>query len=149
MGVVLPCFLPCAWTETQVSTQEPDGRYYIIQRDDTLTFDFSWENGGFPFVPCPDPQAFIYYYRKKNSGAETWSAWTILRKNTIPPICGPVGQKVVRTSGDNKQTASSGVTYTREIWFCEKGIYEVLVDSDCTVGGKDKWKARPIRVHVT
>lgn len=148
MGLLLSCGTSCTWQNTQVELDKIDGDYYRIERDTTLTFRWRWANAPFPaFTPCPDPQSFRLFWRRRTKGTSTWTTWS-----TVPDsktACSDSGTELVNTSDSLPVAATAGVWYEIEIFFCEKGWYELIIDSDCSVGNQSEWKSRPIRVVVT
>ncbi len=143
MGVISSCRSGCAWTETGVTINTPDGTLFRIGIDTTLTLKMSWTNASFPFAPCPDPQSSILWYRKWNGTG--WSAWKKVASSVAS--CASTSADVGCTTAAS-WSASSGVVYSKELFWCSKGVYQILWDHPCTGGGLKGMKARRKRVVV-
>lgn len=147
MGVLQSCRTGCTWTGTTVSVVQQDGNLFILGVDTTLTYRFKWFQCDFPCVPCPDPQQFTMWYRKWNKATASWGSYQKVKPNTAAGTCGAVN--VVRCTGTTSFNMNSSTNYFRELFWCERGIYQILMDSACTTGGLSaKAKARRKRVIV-
>lgn len=150
MGEVLTCGAVC--TEDQVSSYSdtPDGDYFIINRDTTLTMRFKWNNASLPDIPCPDPQTVRLYYRKKFRGNAGWGTWFTL--GALQPVdCNAGSTKPVKTTGSIGWSATAGVWYEREVLFCKTGMYEIIMDISCGILPDPRtgfMQARTARIQV-
>ncbi len=148
MGVVTPCLAGCDWSGSPMNIQMPGGNEPVMfapgQFSDELEITMSWSHCNFPCSPCASPQTMTLWFRKWNGSG--WAAWKKVRGSVT--TCSSQAGKLVRCRTTVSFKMTAGQSYTRDLWFCERGVFQILADTDCTTGDFKKCRARRVRVII-
>lgn len=148
MGVIATCKTGCDWTSSPMNLQMPNGNVFRMDApgtfSDELKITMVWSHCTFPCSPCPSPQTMTLWFRKWNGSG--WDAWKKVRGSVI--LCTPQVGKVVRCQDTVSFAMTAGVGYERFLWWCERGVFQILADTDCTTGDFKSCRARRVRVIV-
>ncbi len=149
MGVFTECKAGCDWASSPMQISTGGITHYRMEHagppGDTITFSMTWQHCNFPCSPCPSPQTMTMWFRKWDGSG--WGAWKKVRGSVV--LCTPQVGKVIRSTGTVSFAMTAGVTYEREVFWCERGVFQVLAETDCTPGGIKPMRARRRRVIVT
>lgn len=146
MGVIAPCRFSCGWTSATCNIVALQTDKFVIGVHTTVPWLFRWNQVPFPGSPCPDPQSGIIWYRKWDPVGLAWGAWAKVKGSTTS--CTSAGSAVVRCTGTTTFNMAANTNYARSLFWCERGVYQVLIDHACTTGGILGSRARRKRVIV-